>query len=247
MISGIQTAEAAMRPKLTRMEVIANNLANVNTTGFKKDRLFVRMLNDSVAAGADAAGDLDGVQVTQGIDFTEGSLRQTTNPLDVAIQGRGFFVLNTPQGERYTRSGGFRLSPDGTLVSGDGSQVEGTGGPIRFPDMQRVQQANVSITEAGEVMIDKETIGKIRVVDFADTTVLTKETASTFTAPPGTPVIEGPVAPATVKQGYLEESNVDGVEEMIAMTELQRSFDTDQKVLQALDDSVTKSLEVGKV
>ncbi|HUI09983.1 MAG TPA: flagellar basal body rod C-terminal domain-containing protein, partial [Bacteroidota bacterium] len=91
------------------------------------------------------------------------------------------------------------------------------------------------------------TIGKLRVVDFADTGVLTKETASLFAAPAGTPVIEGPVAPATVRQGCLEESNVDPVQEMIAMTELQRSFDTDQKVLQALDDSVTKSLEVGKV
>ena len=247
MIDGIQTAETAMRPKLTRMELIANNLANVNTTGFKKDRLFIRMLNDSVAAGTDAAGDLDGLQVTQATDFTEGSLRQTGNPLDVAIQGRGFFVVNTPDGERYTRAGGFQLSPGGILINGAGAQVEGTGGPIRFPDMTRVAQASVTISESGEVMIDKETIGKLRVVDFADTSVLAKETASLFTAPPGTPLIEGPAGDATVRQGCLEESNVDPVHEMIAMTELQRSFDTDQKVLQALDDSVTQSLQVGKV
>ncbi|HUI10277.1 MAG TPA: flagellar basal-body rod protein FlgF [Bacteroidota bacterium] len=247
MIEGIQTAETAMRPKMLRMDIIANNLANVSTTGFKKDELFVRMLNDSAAAQADPAGDVDGLQITQGIDFTEGSLRQTGNPLDVAIQGRGFFVVDTPDGERYTRSGSFSLSPAGNLITGDGSQVEGSGGPIRFPDMSRVQRADVSITESGEVMIDKETIGKIRVVDFADTSVLTKESATVFAAPAGTPLIEGPASGSTLKQGFLEESNVDPVHEMIAMTELQRSFDTDQKVLQALDDSVSKSLEVGKV
>ncbi|HTO92870.1 MAG TPA: flagellar basal-body rod protein FlgF [Bacteroidota bacterium] len=246
MIEGIQTAETAMRPKLTRMELIANNLANVNTTGFKKDRLFVRMLNDA-AAGVDAAGDLADVQVTQATDFSEGPLRQTGNPLDVALQGRGFFVVNTPDGERYTRAGSFQLSPGGILVNGAGAQVEGENGPIRFPDMLRMQRATLTITESGEVMIDKETIGKLRVVDFADTSVLAKETASTFTAPAGTPLIEGPSAGTTVRQGFLEESNVDPVHEMIAMTELQRSFDTDQKVLQALDDSVTKSLEVGRV
>ena len=247
MIKGIQTAEAAMRPKLVRMELIANNLANVNTTGFKRDRLFVQMLSDSVGGKADAAGDLDSVQVIQGTDFSDGSLRQTGNPLDVAIQGRGFFAVDTPGGLRYTRNGSFRLSADGALVNTEGNQVMGTGGGIRFPDMQKLEQATVSITDAGEVMIDKETIGRIRVVNFADTSVLRKETASLFAAPPGTPTIDGVVPPGAVKQGFLEESNVNGVEEMIAMTELQRSFDTDQKVLQALDDSVAKSLDVGRL
>ncbi len=247
MIRGLQTAEAAMRPKLMRMELIANNLANVNTTGFKRDRLFVQMLKDSSAPTADAAGDLSGVSVTQGIDFTEGSLRQTGNPLDVAIQGRGFFAVNTPDGVRFTRSGSFRLSTDGSLVNADGYQVVGTSGPIQFPDVQKLQQATVSVSETGEVMIDRETIGKIRVVDFPDASVLSKETASLFKAAPGAAETDGPVSPSAVKQGYLEESNVNGVEEMIAMTEIQRSFDTDQKVLQAMDDSLTKSLEVGKM
>jgi len=246
MIKGIQTAETAMRPKMARMEVIANNLANVNTTGFKRDRLFVQMLNDSVGGKTDAAGDLDGVRVTEGVDFSEGSLRQTGNPLDMAIQGRGFFAVNTPGGVRFTRSGSFRLSPDGSLVNADGYQVEGTGGVIRFPGIEKLQQATVSIAETGEVMIDKDPIGRLRIVEFADTSVLSKESASLFRAAPGALMIEGSSASA-VRQGVLEESNVDGVEEMIAMTELQRSFDTDQKVLQALDDSVAKSLDVGRL
>ncbi|HTY59143.1 MAG TPA: flagellar basal-body rod protein FlgF [Bacteroidota bacterium] len=247
MILGLQTAETAMRPKLMRMELIANNLANVNTTGFKRDRLFVQMLKDSSQPTTNAAGDLTGVSVVQGIDFSDGSLRQTGNPLDVAIQGRGFFAVNTPGGVRYTRSGSFRLSADGSLVNADGYPVAGAEGEIRFPDIQKLQQASVSIAESGEVMVDRETIGRIRVVDFPDTSLLAKETASLFSAAPGAPTVEGPVSPSAVKQGFLEESNVNGVEEMIAMTELQRSFDTDQKVLQAMDDSVAKSLEVGKV
>jgi flagellar basal-body rod protein FlgF len=246
MIKGIQTAETAMRPKMARMEVIANNLANVNTTGFKRDRLFVQMLNDSVGGKTDAAGDLDGVRVTEGVDFSEGSLRQTGNPLDVAIQGRGFFAVNTPGGVRFTRNGSFRLSADGSLVNTDGYQVEGTGGAIRFPGIEKLQQATVSIAETGEVLIDKDPIGRLRIVEFADTSVLSKESASLFSAAPGALMTEGSSSSA-VKQGVLEESNVDGVEEMIAMTELQRSFDTDQKVLQALDDSVAKSLDVGRL
>ncbi len=247
MIKGLQTAETSMRPKLARMDVIANNLANVSTTGYKRDRLFVQMLNDSVAGKTNAAGDLDGVKVTEGVDFSEGSLRETGNPLDVAIQGQGFFAVDTPGGVRYTRGGSFKLSPDGTLVNADGYPVEGTGGPIRFRDMDRQQQVNVSIAETGEVMIDKDTIGKIRVVDFADLSALKKESASLFDAAPGTATTEGESPASAVKQGFLEESNVNGVEEMIAMTELQRSFDTDQKVLQAMDSSIEKSLEVGKL
>ena len=247
MIKGIQSAEAAMRPKLARMEVIANNLANVNTTGFKRDRLFVQMLNDSVAGKADSGGDLDEVRVKEGVDFSEGSLRETGNPLDVALQGQGFFAVDTPGGIRFTRSGSFRLSSDGTLVNADGYQVQGTGGAITFPDMQKLQQGTVNISETGEVMIDREMVGKLRIVDFADTSALRKESASLFCAAPGTLMTEGTESSTAVKQGFLEESNVDGVEEMIAMTELQRSFDTDQKVLQALDDSVAKSLQVGKL
>ena len=132
-------------------------------------------------------------------------------------------------------------------MNSDGYPVVGTGGAIRFPDVQKLAQADVSIAETGEVMIDKETIGKLRIVDFADTSALMKESASLFNAPPGAVSTDGTDSSSAVRQGYLEESNVDGVEEMIAMTELQRSFDTDQKVLQAMDESVAKSLEVGKL
>jgi len=247
MIKGIQAAETSMRPKMMRLEVIANNLANVSTTGFKRERLFVQMLKDSSAPQADPTGELDGVKVTEGIDLTQGSLQQTTNPLDVALQGRGFFVVDTPRGVRYTRNGSFHLATDGTLVNSDGFPVAGANGQIHFPDLQHLQQGTVSITETGEILVDKDTIGKLRVVDFADATGLKKDTASLIEAPPEKPVQEGPGPATAVKQGFVEESNVDGVEEMIAMTELQRSFETDQKVLQAMDDSLTKTMEVGKL
>ena len=247
MIKGLQTAEAAMRPKLLRMDVIANNLANVSTTGFKGDRLFVQMLNDSAAGKSTGGGDLDAVKVTEGVDFSEGSFRQTGNPLDVAIQGSGFFAVDTPGGTRYTRSGSFRLSPDGSLVNAAGYPVQGTGGAVRIPNIEKIQQATVSIAETGEVLVDKEMVGRIRVVDFADTSSLSKESATLFAAAPGAVMTESTSSSSAVKQGFLEESNVNGLEEMIAMTELQRSFDTDQKVLQAMDSSIEKSLEVGKV
>jgi flagellar basal-body rod protein FlgG len=245
MIKGLYTAEAGMRPKLARMEILANNLANINTTGFKRDRAFAEALDDASAA-REAAG-TDNQQTQQYIDFTEGSLNQTGNPLDIALQGRGFLVVETPNGVRYTRNGNLQLALDGSLVTAQGSPVLGTAGRLQLPDVQRLEQGSILISETGEVMVGKQNIGQLRIVDFENPQMLQKDHESLFSALPGARMVEGPGKATTVRQGSLEESNVEGIEEMVAMIEISRGYEADQKSIQAQDATMEKTMEVGKL
>ena len=247
MIKGIFSSEASMRPKMAKLEVIANNLANINSTGFKKDMLFMQMLKDSASAQASGKGDLDGLKINHVIDFSDGVLNQTGNPFDLALQGRGFFVAETPQGMRYTRNGNFKLSADGVLTTADGYPVMGAGGRIQFLQKERLQQGVVTVTDTGEIVLDKEIIAKLRIVDFDNLGTLKKDQKSFFAASGAERILEGTNTTAYVKQGFLEGSNVEGIEEMIAMVELTRGFETDQKIITAQDSTIEKSLEVGRV
>jgi flagellar basal-body rod protein FlgG len=246
MIKGITTTEQAMRPKLARMETLANNLANINSTGFKKDKLFVQMLNES-SAGPGQGSDFDGVRVKTYVDFTEGSLEETGNPLDLALQGPGFFAVTTPSGTRYTRAGSFRFDTEGNLVTSDNFPVQGANGAIRLPDNRLNARDGIRVLETGEIMLDKDLLGQLRVVQFATPTDLVKDGQSFFRATPGQVMMEGPGEMTSVRQGFLEESNVEGIDEMMAMIELNRSFETDQKALQSLDATLERSMDVGRV
>jgi len=247
MIKGIYSAEAAMRPKMTQMEVLANNLANINSTGFKKDRVFMRMLKESAAGSPDGRTDLAGVEAQRSIDFSGGSLQQTGNPLDLAIEGPGFFAVDTPRGIRLTRNGNFSLSPDGTLVTGEGYAVLSTAGHITIPQADRLPKGSISINEAGLLSTGKETIGRIQLVDVERPAMLQKDHESLFMPDPRDPVRDIQEDQTVIRQGYLEESNVEGIEEMIAMIELSRSFETDQKMIQAQDQTLERVMDIGRV
>jgi flagellar basal-body rod protein FlgF len=247
MIKGIYSAEAAMRPKMTQMEVLANNLANINSTGFKKDLVFMRMLKESAAGSPDGRTDMTGVEARKAVDFSEGSLQQTGNPLDLAIEGPGFFAVDTPRGMRLTRNGNFKLSPDGTLVTGEGYAVLSTAGPITIPRADKLPKGSISINEAGELSSDKEPFGRIQLVNVDRPDMLQKDHESLFMPDPRDPVRDIQEDQTVIRQGYLEESNVEGIEEMIAMIELNRSFETDQKMIQAQDQSLDRVMEIGRV
>src|SRR5208283_4395063 len=117
MIKGIYAAGSGLMPRMLKLEVIANNLANISTTGFKRDNIFVQIMKDTGVEQAKGNGDLSGLKVREYTDFSEGSMNQTGNKLDLAIQGSGFFAAETPNGVRYTRNGSFSLSTDGTIVT----------------------------------------------------------------------------------------------------------------------------------
>lgn len=246
MIKAIHTSGAGMLPMMAQLEVIANNLANMNTTGFKRDEVFMKLMNDAAAAQAEGKGNLAEGQVEHVTDFSEGSLTATNNPLDLAVQGRGFFVIDTPDGLRYTRNGNFTLTTDGTLVTGQGNPVMGVNGKIQLSDLQNLSQGQLIVTASGEIIVDNKSVARLRLVDFPNETGMIKETDSLFAAPAGMQQTEIHGDGATVKQGFLEGSNVEGLEEMIAMVELTRNFESNQRVIQSEDGTLEKTNDVGR-
>ena len=247
MIKGIYASGTGMTPRMLKLEVIANNLANISTAGFKRDNIFVQTLKDAGVAQSKGGGDLSGLDVREYTDFSEGSINPTSNKLDLALQGSGFFVAQSPNGPLYTRNGSFGLSTDGTIVTAQGYPVMGTGGAIQLPDMQKLTQGNISINETGEVSVDGIQLGRLEVASFDDTSVLKKESGTYFTANEGakTGVADG--KNTSVRQGYLEESNVNGIEEMVQMIELSRSFESAQKAMVSQDGTLDKAKDVGKL
>lgn len=245
VVEGLYRVEAGMSTKMVRMEILANNLANIDTVGFKRDKAFSEELNEASAkAAADGSGTLE---IRQVIDFSEGSLQQTGNQLDAAIQGSGFFVVNTPAGQRYTRNGNFQMTLDGTIVTSEGYPVEGENGALRLPDVQKLGNASVQISGTGEVTVDKQSVGTLKIVDFADYQALVKDQGSLFMAKSDALPVEGLGKQSVIRQGYLEESNVEGIEEMVSMIELSRNFEAEQKALQSQDTSLGQAIEVARV
>lgn len=247
MIKGIYTSEASMRPKMTRMEVIANNLANINSTGFKKDRVFFDMLQASGTAASDGRGDLSGATVRRALDLTPGSLQPTGNTFDLALEGKGFFAIDTPNGPRLTRNGHFKLGTDGSLMTAEGYRVQGENGDVIIPNAEKLQQGTIAINEAGELLSDREPLARLKIVDVTSPEQLQKDHESLLMAGPDQITSEMPNDQRHVRQGFLEESNVEGIEEMIAMIELSRGFETDQKIIQSQDATLDRSMEIGRV
>jgi flagellar basal-body rod protein FlgG len=246
MIKGIHTAADAMIPAMTKLEVVANNLANMNTTGFKRESVFLKLVKDAAVARAQGKGEFSEAQVQRVTDFSDGTLLPTGNPLDVAVQGRGFFVVESSGGPRYTRNGNFRLAQDGTLVTAQGIPVEGKSGRITLADIQNLKGSSVVIAETGEILVDNKPVDRLRIVDFAEPERLRKEGDSLFAAP--VDMLSKDIAHdgTSVRQGYLEGSNVEGLEEMIAMIELTREFESNQRMIQTLDGTLEKANEAGR-
>ena len=221
-----------------QMDVIANNVANVNTNGFKADRsLFQEFLmpgahEDNFAPGRDRQ--LSHVQDRATFhDFAQGAAEQTKNPLDVAIDGGGFFVVQTPAGERYTRDGSFQINNQGQLVNASGYPVLGSGGPIQFQQTDKqiniAADGNVTVIEgAGRV---DSVRGKLRMVKFASPQALVKE---------GSNLYSGGAAQADTasraRQGYVEKSNVNSVLEMSRLIEVNRTYTQIASMLQQQHD-----------
>lgn len=249
MIRGIYTGAASMLAETLRTDVTANNLANANTAGFKKEvavnkefaNLLVQRINDnpnSNGIGTMGVGALvDEIATIQ----TPGNMRQTGNPLDVAIDGRGFFVIDTPNGPRYTRNGTFSRSAQGELVTNEGFPVRGQQGRIAFPDNEPV-----TIAADGRVMSGGVEIDSISIVDFTDLKQLVKQGDSLFDVPGGAQPQQ--LQDPQLHQGYLEMSNVNIVSEMVNLIAGYRAYEVSGKVVQAHDQLLDKAVnEVGRV
>jgi len=229
-----------------QLDVVANNVANVNTAGFKADHtLFEEYLSPGAHEDNFKSGDrrLSYVQDRGTFrDFSQGATDQTKNPLDVAIDGGGFLVVQTAGGERYTRDGGLQLNGQGQLVTAGGNPVLGSSGPISFQpgdhDVNVTPDGTITVVE-GNNRVDSVR-GKLRLVSFADAQKLLKEGANLYAAGEGA---AQPDTTSTVKQGFIEKSNVNAVVEMSRMVEVTRAYTQMSTLLQQESDLHKTSIE----
>jgi flagellar basal-body rod protein FlgG len=233
-----------------KLEILANNIANVNTTGFKEDRTAFRIY-DMESSETDRSTTLSTGRPepflplssgTQSV-FSQGGMRQTGNSLDMAIEGDGFFSIKTPDGIRYTRDGSFNLDKDGVLVTKDGFPVLGDGGEIKIDDDDKV----FTVDDEGNISADEKQIGRFNIVDFPRPYALAK-VGNTLFAINGKKTKEITAERFQIKQGYIELSNVDIVKSMTEMIEAFRGYESYQKVIKSIDDVNGKAInEIGRI
>jgi flagellar basal-body rod protein FlgF len=232
MIHAIQRLARDMTARVFRQELVADNLANATTAGFKAQRAFASLLKDMQGDEANQIGRrLTGIYTS----FLQGPLETTGRNLDLSIQGEGFFVVQTPSGERYTRAGSFSLSEEGVLTTQSGNPVLGGGGPITLTG------PNLTVAPDGTILVDGEEIDLLRIAVFDDPQSLARE-GNMFAAAGAGPRQAEP-GETQVLQGALERSNASPIDEMVEMISLHRGFEADQRSIGLQDDSVKSVLE----
>lgn len=256
MIRALYTSGWSMRANNKQMDVIANNLANVSTNGYKKDtvvyesfpEVLVKRINDTKSA-SNPSGRVGNVNLGNDVGevftyFNSGNLNKTDNSLDLAIGGSNsaFFTIGVPNGngeiaEYYTRNGSFNLNAQNQLVTSEGYLVMGMNGPITL------EGENFTVLDDGTIIQNEQVVDRLLIREFTDTTTLRKYGENLIQATEQTQEREFTGA---IKQGYIEQSNVEAVNEMINMITVMRAYEANQKVIQALDGTLEKAVnEVG--
>ena len=226
--------------QMRRLEVVSENLANVNTIGHKGGHVAFAEILAGVSQPKERAGGFVAVG-EQRIDFSQGPMQQTENPLDLAIDGDGFFVIETPRGTRYTRQGNFTRDADGTVVTALGDPLLGESGPLQ------VTGKDVQITPEGLVVSGGEEVGKIQVVRFANPHILSKEGHGLFRGADGTAQSasapsEEPQEGFSVLQGFVEEANITPLDAMVSLITTQRQFEVYTRAMKTMDAATERVL-----
>lgn len=261
MVRGLYIAASSAISESKRIDVISNNIANVNTSGYKKDTMIsetfpeilmkrigtsnVKDIIPSAPAGTriGAIGKFSyGVRVDEVFtNFEQGSLTNSGNSLDLALKGNGFFTIETPEGERYTRSGEFTLDAEGFITTKEGYRVLGQNGPIQ------VSGKEVIIDENGTIFSDGAEIDTLKLADFNDYTLLKKVGDALYIDASGDGG-NSKEAEGLIQQGFVEGSNVNSVKSMVEMITMLRSYEANQKVIRTHDEMLQKAAnEVGRV
>lgn len=213
-------ALSGMRARLDELDRLSADIANAGTSGYKTERTTDAQA-DRPRFAAVLQTAIDVMPGGRKLNLASGPINTTGRTLDFAIEGSGFFVIQTAGGPRYTRNGRFGVSAAGTLVTEDGAEVLGDGGPITLP------KGEIAVDVDGTIRGGETVAGKLQVVQFADPTTLLRESGVTFRS-------EAPATPAanvSIKAGALEESNVSVVERVAELTNVSRSFEALQKAL----------------
>lgn len=257
MLRGLYTSATGMLVQQKRMDVISNNIANANTTGYKRDgvlstsfeeELTRRLSDESQIEGNKIAHKIGGMALGAYVtevytDFSATNLKQTDNPLDVALDGDGFFTIkvinkNGETSEKYTRDGSFTLGRDGSLMTQEGNFVQGENGNIVLPTGDTV------IDEAGNIYVNGEFIDKLKVVLFEDNKTLRKGEDNLIEITEDSKIAD---FKGTIQQGFLEGSNVDSIQEMVEMIKVMRNYESNQKLIQIHDQTLSKAVnDIGR-
>jgi flagellar basal-body rod protein FlgF len=213
--NGMSSAASALQMLERRQQVLANNLANASTRGFKGEAVFSRMMGNALAT-TDTA-----------LDLTDGTLSETRNPLDLAVEGDGFFVTSTPAGERLVRGGSFHLDASRTVVDDHGNAILGENGPVVLPP------GAIEVDAAGVIKVDGRPMQRLRLETVAEGTRLQHEGGTQF-VPDASRQSMAP-AERRVRQGFVEESNVNTLSAMTQMIDVMHRYGAAQKTLSTLD------------
>jgi flagellar basal-body rod protein FlgF len=249
MIRGLYTATTGMIVERQKMDVLTNNIVNADTTGYKSDTLMTSAFNDQIIkrindpnvsiVGTSVGKYSFGSHVDEmSTDFSQGTLEDTGRSTDLALSGDGFFAVETPQGERYTRAGNFSVDSQGYLVTADGNYVLGQNGRIRTGGTNFTVAADGTIS--GNGMTDR-----LRLVTFNDKTVLRKQGGSLY-------YVYGDAAPQNaancgVRQGAQEVSNVSAADSMVDMLSIYRKYEACQKAVRTNDETLDMASKLGKL
>ncbi len=234
MTDQIEATTSSLEALAEQYYTITHNLANTNTCGYKR---YCTSFSQALAETMAAPGASDRVEGNTAIDFTQGALSQTGNQLDLSLVGKGFFVIETPEGPLYTRNGCFRRNSVGQLVNTSGQMVAGLGGPIIIP-----HAAETRVGADGTITVSGVVAGRIRVVDFDKYEGLTAAGGGCFRAPDTATLTSAPET--VVRQGYQESSNVKIVDELVGLIAVTRLYQANLRSIQVQDDRMESILQV---
>ncbi|MEE3235486.1 MAG: flagellar hook-basal body protein [Candidatus Latescibacterota bacterium] len=262
MIEGLFISASGMLPKSVRQEAIANNLANVEVPGFKKDNMFLREMREQMKT---QSGDYPDWRLNRfegsWTDHEQGKLRQTGDVFDLAISGKGFFALQTPNGTQYTRNGNFSKNELGQLVNPLGFQVlDQAGAPITIPDDYKspIIDGSGTVRVRDELQGEDTVIAEIQIVDFPELYDRNAMAQTPYQPPlrkggdglfiPHSATAQVPAEGTELVQGFVEESNVEPVVEMVKMIDLYRSYEAEQRAIQVQDATLDRAVnDIGRV
>lgn len=234
MIKGIYLAARGLDNRMKNLEIVANNLANLNTVGYKKDISFFEMMNQFGKPG-----------VKKTIDYAQGNLIQTFNQLDISINGKGFFVIEGRDGMELTRNGKFNISDNGDLVTEYGERVIGKNGSININNSVLQNDTSILISKSGEISIGEVAIGSLLIVLPDNPMNIEKSSNLNFNLTDGEFLIPDEES-FEILQGYLEESNVNPIQEMESMIKVSINYESNNKIINYLDQTLEKANEIGR-
>jgi len=249
MSDAISSAVTGALYQEMRLNVLSNNLSNINTMGFKKDEMIFRLDNGTEPEGENSLQAISSdeseyfagtIQVHTFIDFSQGEIMSTGNHFDLALNGKGFFCIETADGEQYTRKGNFTLNQERQLCTQEGFPVMGNSGKIVIEDQ------NIHIDEMGHIYVEGNSVDSLKIMDFPESSLI-KKGDGVFSRIDER-ITGKPAEGVKVLQSYIERSNVDAITMMTEMIDTLRGFESYQKIIQFLNETTLKAInDVGQV